>query len=580
MASWDHRAGTGNGAYQLYLFVNETGFSRGGGPGQVSLDWELGIIKVGSSGGFASSDGAVEWEVHMYGNNNGDRSGTSAFSIGANEAIGTRKVLATQAGWTFAYNGDYLGNLSLNTMARATFANSIGSPQIGWGWVAMSAVAFNGIAPAVPILVARNSDTSVTIRGYDSNDWGVGGSALQHNQDRSDFSNFTPLTSTGYPTTAGGAAHDVTHTINAHATYYFRNAVRDRAGSWLASAGLTFYGRPSKPGPPEVTTATTNSLTLNLPAPSYTGAAVTSRETQLSTAADMSSPLTSTASPAVFNSLPRATKHYTRQRLTTSAGTSDWSDIVEVSTIGSPPSAPTGYGITDLASTSATVTTGSLADNGGAVPSQVRVKLSTTASDAGLLSTTTQTSWNPLRLNSLTENTTYYVAEAAYNDVPGGGWGPYGAWVPFTTLNTVPNSPVLSASGITGNSATLQWTVPSDLNGAVITAYKLRVARDAALTQSVQDFTLAPGSLAQVLSGLATATQYFATVWTETDKGRGSSSNVLSFATTGGGGVQSGVYIDVAGVPKFAEVWLDVAGVPKRCEVYIDVAGVPKLVIQ
>lgn len=578
MASWDHRAGTGNGAYQFYLFVNEEGISSDGN-GVTTIGWELGIIKVGNAGGFNSSDGAVEWDVQMHGYNNGDRTGTSSFFFGSGEPIGKRVILASQSGWTFAHDPAGSGLLTLSTYARATFANSIGSPQIGWGDVGMTSVTRAGQAPAAPILVARNSDTSIVVRGYNSPDWGTGTGGVQHYQDASLFSNFSSISSTGYPTTGGNAAHDVTHTVNAHTTAYFRNALGDRTGNWRHSGTLVFYGRPSKPGPPELTTATTNSLTLNLPAPSYTGDTVTSRKTQLSLSASMTSPLESTASPAVFNSLARAQKYYTRYQLTTSAGTSDWSNIVEVSTIGAPPSAPTGYGITDLASTSATVTTGSLADNGGAVPSRVRVKLSTTASDAGLLSTNEQASWNPVRLNGLTENTSYYVAEAAYNDVPGGGWGPYGAWVPFTTLNTVPNSPTLSVSGIGGTTATLQWTVPSDLNGAVITAYKVRVARDSALTVGVQDFTTAPGSLAQVLSGLPSATQHFATVWTETDKGRGSSSTVLSFATTGGGGVTSGVYIDVAGVPKFAEVWLDVAGVPKLCEVWIDVAGVPKMAV-
>jgi len=65
-----------------------------------------------------------------------------------------------------------------------------------------------------------------------------------------------------------------------------------------------------------------------------------------------------------------------------------------------------------------------------------------------------------------------------------------------------------------------------------------------------------------------------------TSNGLGSSSAVVSFATTGGGGVTSGIWLDVAGVPKFSEVWLDVAGVPKLCEVWLDVAGVPKMLVQ
>src|SRR6478736_666987 len=176
MPTWDHRAATGNGAYQLYLYVDEYA-TNNGGVGTSYINWELGLIKVGSSGGFASSQGSCPWEVHMQGNNNGDTSGTGSFSFGANDAIGTRRAIASLNGWSFAHNGDYSGQLSLNTMARIVSGISIGSPQIGWGWVGMTNITRGAAAPAAPTLLSR-TDTSLTIRSYNSNDWGVGTGAL------------------------------------------------------------------------------------------------------------------------------------------------------------------------------------------------------------------------------------------------------------------------------------------------------------------------------------------------------------------------------------------------------------------
>lgn len=579
MATWDHRAGTGNAAYQLYLYVDEYSVG-GGGNGTSWVNWELGIIKVGSSGGFASSDGAVEWEVHMYGYNNGDRSGTSAFSIGANEAIGTRKVLASQAGWTFAHDPAGTGVLTLNTMARATFANSIGSPQIGWGNVGFTTYYRTGAAPAAPILKTRVSDTALTLTFYDSGDWGTGNTVgPSHNADKATQSNFSDISSTSYPTTAGGAAHDVAYTgLPAYTTHYFRGALRSRDGVWVQSGVLTVYSRPSKAPVPDVTSKTPTSIQLSAAPSSYQGGGFTARETEiwnnaqttkLATVTDMGNPL--------FTDLTRVTTYKIRTRLQNSVGWSDWSNWLTVATPGTVPSAPSGYSVYDIAATSFKVSLGSISDNGGAVPSQARVKVSTTASDTGLIKTVTSPQWAPIRVDGLTENTQYYVAEAAYNTAEGGGWGAYGAWVPVTTKNTVPNAPTLSLLSAAGNNATLQWVAPSDLNGAVIVSYKLLVGTNQSLTTGTQEFTTS--SLSQVVTGLTPATQYYASVWTETDKGLGSSSPVLAFSTTGGGGSTSGLWLDIAGVPTFCEVWFSGDdGIPKLCEVWHSAGdGVPKV---
>ncbi|QNN98084.1 minor tail protein [Microbacterium phage Fede] len=587
MASWDHRAATGNGAYQLYLYVIETDFINAGpgpgtGVGTTQLNWELGIIKVGSSGGFASTSNNTSWAVSMHGNNNGDLSGTASFSFAAGDAIGTRRVLASQTAWTFSHNADYSGVLYLNTYARAQTNISLGTSQIGWGNVQMTTFSRNAAAPAAPVVLSRDSDTQITIRGFNSPEWGLGSTAPAHAMSRADTSNMgTNRTSLAYPTTGGNAQHTVVWTgLTPHKTYYFLDTVRGRPNVWVESAVITVHARPNQPDAPGIVSKTPTSLNLSTTPPTYVGGGITQRETQISlnnfaTVLQTSTHLTAPS----FTGLTRVQPYKARTRVHNGVDWSDWSEIASTPTPGAPPSAPTGYTVYDIASTSAKVSTGSISDNGGAVPTQARVKVSTTASDAGLINTVTQTTWSPVYLTGLTEGTAYYVALAAFNTVESGGWGPYGAWVPMSTVANVPNAPLLSLDSASSTFVTLKWTAPSDLNGAVIANYKLRVGSNQGLTANVQDFTIPAGTLSQVVTSLTAATNYWAEIYTETNNGRGSGSTVLAFATTGGGGGSSGIWLDIAGTPTFCEVWYSGAdGVPKLCEVWYNGAdGVPKL---
>lgn len=580
MASWDHRAATGNGAYQLYLYVVENSVV-GDGNGITNLSWELGYIKVGSSGGFGSSNGSVPWEVHMQGNNNGDVSGTGAYNFGAGDAIGTRRAIAVVNGWTFSHNPSGDGGLTLNTMARAVSnGTSFGTSQIGWGAVGMTPASRIAAAPPAPQLLSRDSDSQVTIRAFNSYDWGVGGIGVLHYLDQSLVSDFSSLTNTAYPTTGGGVGHSVVQgSLDSYKTYYYRDATRGRDGQWVHSGTLTVFSRPSPAPAPSVASKTATTVNLSTSNPSYTGAGITARETQLVGASDTTVIATSThlTTPS-FSGMTRATGYRVRTRVQNSTGWSDWSGYTAFNTAGSPPSAPTGYSVTSIAATSCSVTTGAIADNGGAVPTKIRVKVSTTASDAGLVKTVTQDTWAPVSVTGLVEDTTYYVAEAAYNAVEGGGWGPYGGWVSFHTINTVPNAPVMTIGTITDNTALASWAAPTNLNGAVVSGYTIKVSKDQAQTQGVLTFTAAAGATSKSLIGLDSGTQYYATIYADTDKGPSSISAPVPFQTTGF--APSGIYYtDGAGVTKYSEVWYSGAdGIPKLCEVWYSGAdGIPKL---
>ena len=363
--------------------------------------------------------------------------------------------------------------------------------------------------------------------------------------------------------------------------HWFRTRARSSEGSGAYNTAVkitTPHTVPDKPATPVLSSVTQNSAVIATTPPAYVGAGVTAREVRIQL--NGVTVETKTTEDPTFTGLTRNSAYKVSYRVQNAIGWSSWSNEVDVQTPGTVPSAPTSYAAYDIASTSAMVSTGTIADNGGAVPSQARVKVSTTQSDVGLVQTVTSPEWAPIRLSGLTKNTQYWVAEAAYNTAAGGGWGAYGAWVPLLTRDNVPNGPVVTSSAIGGTVATLQWAAPTALNGAVVDEYHVLIAKNASLTDSPREFVVNSSTFAQVVDLLTPGTPYWAVVWTTTNNGRGSTSAIHTFTTTGGGGSTSGVWLDVAGTPKFCQVWLDVGGVPKLCEVWLDVAGVPKKLIQ
>jgi len=383
------------------------------------------------------------------------------------------------------------------------------------------------------------------------------------------------------PATWIGTAREFTYSNLSRGTeYWFRTRARSSEGTGPYTTAVkitTPHTVPDKPPTPSVGSITSTSAQVNTTDPAYVGAGVTGRETQVREGTTVVA--TSTSADPTFNSLLRSKNYTVRYRVRNAVGWSEWSNNKAFQTPGTPPSAPAGYTVTEIAATTVKVTTGTIADNGGAVPSQIRVKVSTTASDMGLVDTITQEQWAPIVIPGLSENTNYYVAEAAFNTAIGGGWGEYGPWVPFSTINTVPTPPQnLDVDDITETTATATWVAPDDLNGSVISYYVLLVADDPALTQNLRTINVGSGT-SQVIDNLTGAKSYYVRVYSMTNNGRGSISGLVSFTTEGGGGSSSGIYIDVGGTPKFAEVWIDIEGVPKLCEVWIDVAGTPKLCV-
>lgn len=479
----------------------------------------------------------------------------------------------TGANWLNVWAGTVNPSQSVAFRVGETGTSGMGSG--GELWASVSRATKPGV-PGTPTSSATGTTQMTLSWTIPSN----GGAAIdQMLLRRSDSPSF-PAGYVDYPN-AGNATSRVVTGLAPNSRYYWRVYAHNPIGYSDPSGTLNTVTLPAvvppQPPAPTVSATTQDTITVNVTDPAGLGPAPVTRTVHVSAQTSfgvITQSFTNPAATFTVSSLTRATMYYVRQKLTNIVGDSPWSATGQGSTVGTPPSAPTGYSVYDIASTSATVSTGSLADNGGQAPSQIRVKVSTTASDVGLVQTITRDRWAPVLLSSLTKGQSYYVAEAAFNAAPGGGWGPYGAWVPFTTRTDVPNAPVLSLDSVSGTTAVLEWTAPTQLNGALIGSYKLLVSTDASLAIGALPFSAPDGTLSVVVDPLSAATVYYAIIWTETDKGRGSSSDIFTFTTTGGGGSAMPFWLNVAGVQKqITEVWQNIDGTWKLMEPWFNVAG-------
>jgi hypothetical protein len=356
--------------------------------------------------------------------------------------------------------------------------------------------------------------------------------------------------------------------------YYYRVRSVNSIGNGAWSVILS-RNSPDIPDIPvySVGTKTATAIPGTVTAPGYVGAGgITAFQTQISLTDTFSSVITTqSGNTNNFTGLTRATRYFVRSRASNAYGWSAYTDPLAVTTLVTAPSAPTGYAVTDLTSTTCYVGGYAFADNGGLGIDSVEYALNTIASFTG--STTGGSGKNePPLLSGLTPGTTYYVALRGHSLGAGGSFGAYGAWVSFTTLSNVPNPPTgLTASSITNTTATLSWTAPSNLYGATLLSYALRVAPVSSFGSGLQAFT--PAGVSQALTGLQPGTTYYCQVWTNTNNGIGSYSTVYTFTTTGTAPTATSFWMRIAGVWKSGKLWMRVSGVWKLTTPWQRVSG-------
>ena len=360
-------------------------------------------------------------------------------------------------------------------------------------------------------------------------------------------------------------------------TYVVYNHNSDGYSSPSAGRTVTtLHTVPDKPPTPTAGTITKDSIVVGAANPTYVGAAATSREVQLSTdntfATVVATDTVLATGNRTFSSLTRYTQYYVRQRITNAIGVSEWSDILAVRTLADVPTAPTSYNATDIAATTAYSSQPVVSDNGNAPLNDVRWQIATTQNTGAAVVTLGRFGY-PF-LSGLTANTLYWYRLAVANVQ---GWSGYGPWVSFTTKSNVP-VPVGSAAAVqTGNTTgNATWTAPSNLNGSVLSGYTIRIAPNRDFGSGAQTYTVGSGVLSKAFDGLQPGTQYFVQIWSNTNNGFGSYSQILTFTTTGTAPGATPFWVRVSGVWKPGVVWVRVGGVWKQGTPWVRVAGVWK----
>lgn len=326
--------------------------------------------------------------------------------------------------------------------------------------------------------------------------------------------------------------------LAARTVFYVRSREQNAIGwgDWSPTVSLATVDVPGEPSV-NVTAKTSTTISAAVVDPAYVGGGITARLTQLSKVSDFAAitASSSSATPGFVggDGVTRATQFYLRARVTNSTGVSPWGPVTTVTTDAVPPTAPTGYVVSDLASTTAYLSLPAVADNGGTPLTDLRVQINTSASTTGATVVTVGGYRAPF-LQGLTPGGTYFARMAVANSGTGGGWSPYGAWISFTMKNNVPTPPLsLAAGSISYTDAALSWTAPADDLGSTRTGYSLRVATNPAFSAGLQIIPLSATALSRLVDGLLPGTTFYAQIWSTTSGGFGSYSDIISFTTLG-----------------------------------------------
>lgn len=249
----------------------------------------------------------------------------------------------------------------------------------------------------------------------------------------------------------------------------------------------------------------------------------------------------------------------------------DWSSTVSVKTLPDIPSAPHSYAAQEISRSSASGMGTKVSDNGGESPDDIRVQWNTSADPSGA-TTKTMGAWVKTRMTGLSALTEYFFRHAVHNSA---GWSSYGPWESFTTLTTAPDNPAEPTfSSINDDNFVVSWVEPA-LNGATITGYRVRVARDENMTTIVKDYTADPTTGGVHFFGLNPGTNYWADVQALADPDSSGVSEPGAVTTTGDASTLF-PQINVGGTWHPFVVWVNVGGTWEQAQLGLNVGGVWK----
>jgi uncharacterized protein (TIGR02145 family) len=346
-------------------------------------------------------------------------------------------------------------------------------------------------------------------------------------------------------TTATGSYSFVMTNLDENTTYYVRAFATNSAGTGYGN--VVTFSTTIDVKVPQLTTAPITGLAYNTATSGGTiatngGAAITtsgicwSKTNNTPTLADSTKAGTTASGSFTFvmNNLDENTTYYVRAFATNSAGTG-YGDVVTFTTpVNVTLPLLTTATITGITYNSAT-SGGTITADGGGVITASGICWSKTNNPPTILDSkvegTTATGSFASVMNSLEENTTYYVRAFATNSAGTG----YGNVVTFTTLVNI-TSPVLTTATTTNISfttATSGGTITTN-GGAAITASGVcwsKTNNPPTIADSKISGTTASGSFSSAMTNLEQSTTYYVRAFATNSVGTGYG-NVVTFTTT------------------------------------------------
>ena len=226
------------------------------------------------------------------------------------------------------------------------------------------------------------------------------------------------------------------------------------------------------------------------------------------TAADVTS-LTS-------SELTTGTKYYYRVLANNAAGVSDYSNVLEVTTLGTP-AAPTGLTTSGVTTTSINLSWTDASSN----EAEFKIERSTDGASFSQIGTTAQNT-TTFTSSGLTAGTKYYYRVRASNEIADSG---YSNVAEATTLSPPTTPTGLMISGVTSTTISLLWTDASSDE----TGFKIERSTDGAAFSQIG--TTAQNTATFTSSGLTPGAKYYYRVRANNVAGDSSYSNVAEATT-------------------------------------------------
>ncbi len=176
---------------------------------------------------------------------------------------------------------------------------------------------------------------------------------------------------------------------------------------------------------------------------------------------------------AAVKNLTPVTSYSFRVRAYSAVGTSEYSNVLTVSTTTATPIIPTALTFSNITGTTATVSWRAVPQIDAAIPITYNINLiSRQTSNWGQVIAVFNSATNSVNLTGLKRSTSYYVSVVALS---GAAASPASAQYLFTTTATKPGAPAAKAvKTVAGYD--LAWTYPTDDGGSAVTGYQVEKA--------------------------------------------------------------------------------------------------------